>query len=86
MRIQWFWHLLSRKTRWAVSSRDGADSSTVKGRCHLHAWSWTACGNHMSRALQARPQDCSPLGRGLPEQWAGSLSPPRACPGRETDV
>ena len=28
---QWFWDLLSCKTRLAASSRDGADSSTVKG-------------------------------------------------------
>lgn len=34
MRTQWFWHLLSSKTTWAASSRGGADSSTVRGRCH----------------------------------------------------
>lgn len=86
VRTQWFWHLLSGKTTWAASSRGGADSSTVRGRCHLHARSWAACGDRVSCALQAYPQDSSPPRRGLPERWAGSLSPPGACPARDTDV
>ena len=79
MRSQRFWHLLSGKTTWATSPRGGADSSTVKG-------GWTACGGRVSCALQACPQDSSLPGRGLPERWAGSLSPPSTCPARDTDV